>query len=695
MIKKIFLLFLLGLISTHKVSAQEATVLVINQIRGEETCCQPGNLQLIEMIKNNHLDNLPVGWAIRYDALKNKDLFINLQKNGELGLLLEVTPNLAKESGVIYKGKDDGSDWYYAKNAFLVGYAVADRKKIIDTLMASFKKEFGYYPQFTVAWMIDAWSLNYIDKTYSVKLHELTKEQYETDSYTLYGGIFNVPYYPSDSHPLIPGNIDTKLNLIIVRQTISDLLKNYGSGKSYFTSQPNDYLQNPDEHNFNYFQKLIEQSLSQNNPFRFALIGFENSFSWDKYGEEYIKQLKYISRLWDDKKLLLKKPSEYALDFIKNNPENKPFILKENFSPGVDLGVLWYFGKNYRARIIVKNNRVILDDLRSFLNIDDPYITNKAMLDYTYWIIPYLIDGSQMYTLSPEQTKELQRQKLLSDNTISDLETNPFGIILGEGQFNLIEDNLNVVINFKDKNSGKVNLLPDKISIDKNLNPSFNEPLNTSLDELSNYSEIKKIKFNKHYEFYLKPNNGHLELGWVADNIFVPLFNLTKENNNFVFQPTENNNLDILKPIFQPDKGNLSVDSNKSIFYWNNKEAIAARNPVRLFILPLNKLGRPTAVSDVKVNLSNNNGVKITFPSDYTYRITPWFIDITSENPQQINLSLLIDGVEVIKGEKIEFIADCRKKIRFCLTSAPQIIKYISAIVKEQKIKLFKSFDNL
>ncbi|EKE15071.1 MAG: hypothetical protein ACD_12C00162G0001, partial [uncultured bacterium] len=189
--KKILLTCLFLFLFPKQILAKEADFLIINQIRGGETCCQSGSLDLFQQIKNKkEINNLPFGWALRYDALSDSKYSESLDKNGELGLLLEITPNLASKSGVLYKGKPDGSDWYFAKNAFLIGYTQEERKKIIDTLFAEFKNKFGDYPHFTVAWMIDAWSLSYINNVYGVKLHELTKEQYETDSYTLDGGIF-------------------------------------------------------------------------------------------------------------------------------------------------------------------------------------------------------------------------------------------------------------------------------------------------------------------------------------------------------------------------------------------------------------------------------------------------------------------------------------------------------------------------
>ena len=64
-----------------------------------------------------------------------------------------------------------------------------------------------------------------------------------------------------------------KLLALILRQTISDIDKNYGSAKSYYTSQPNDYLGKSNSEGFNYFTKLIDIADSQYLGSKFAVMG--------------------------------------------------------------------------------------------------------------------------------------------------------------------------------------------------------------------------------------------------------------------------------------------------------------------------------------------------------------------------------------------------------------------------------------
>lgn len=671
MFKKLFFLTALFFLHTKVAFGYDPTVLVINQVRGNESCCLPGNSDLLIAINNDpDLNALPIGWALRYDVLENQKLTSIIPKSGEFGLLLEITPKLASDSGVVYKGNISGDDWYYAKNAFLVGYTRDERKKLLDKVFGKFKNTFEYYPKFTIAWMIDAWSLNYIHDKYGVGLHELTKEQVETDSYTLYGGIFNAPYYPSKKHPLIPGYED-QLDLIIIRQTISDLIYNYGSSKAYFTSQPNDYLENPKKASSEYFQQLVNDSINQNTH-KFAVIGFENSYPWKTYGNEYLNQLSFIKKLQQNGKIKVKKPTDFTNDFRKEQSKNSPFFLEKQFNSNSKEGVLWYFGKTYRARVMYKDEKLILDDLRLYSSITDPYYQTAAVSDYAYWIVPYLIDSSSQLSFDKH-----------------------FGIVLGEKKFKFIASNNAVNIEIDGSKKGIVTFEPDDIAIDRSLSPYLNITNPVTLQSLFDDSKRKKIVFDKNLDLVIDSSKDNINLGYFNNSKTTYLFKLENKSNYFNLIPLQENNLENLTPIFQPDRSILPVDSQKSIYYWNNTKAIAGRNPVRLFILPLNTIGRPTNVSKVEVLINQPDNIKIIYPDDYSFRVTPWFIDLFSDKPTNTTVSVLIDGVSVIENKSIEFIPNCRKEMNKCLTSVKMVIQYTVTILTEKKNQLLARIDNL
>lgn len=638
----------------------------------------PGNVELVERInQDDQLKNLPIGWALRFDAITNTKFQQYFSKDKNLGLLLEITPLLASESGVAYKGKSSGEDWYLARNAFLIGYRLDERKKLIDNAFSIFKRTFGYFPQFSVSWMIDAWSLSYINKVYGVSLHEITKEQFETDSYTLYGGIFNAPYYPSAGHPLIPGKENDMLPVVMVRQTISDLSYNYGTQKAFYTSQPNDYL-SEDLGEFEYFKKLVSTTLNQSSAHKFAVIGFENSYTEQKFQDEYIKQLIHLRKLSDEGKIRIIAPEDYASKHTNKFKYNQAFSLSSSIDrEAVD--VYWYFSAFYRARILKRGNKLILTDLRNYLSLKDHYADKPTDVDYAYWIVPYLIDGSQMFTKP-------------SNHVISnDIKGNSFGIVLGEGNFE--SEVADESLSFIDQASGnRIQFTPKFVSIDASFNLSFNSTIEKDLSTIMKGNQVVSIDFVRHPKFVAKYLDGELKLGWNVEGNDIFLFNVREENDRYLLYPQDKiKAIDLLVPIFAPDKSTLPFDLSHSIFYWHNQNAIAGRNPIRLFILPRNKYQRPVNVQKVQANITPENSVEITFPSDYSYRLTPWFIDMTADDAIEAKLSLKVNNQDVIKDTPISFYTDCKIEPKSCLKHPGQFIGYVRSIAEESlRAILFK-----
>ena len=125
-------------------------VIIIHQIRGQERCCQPGTRDMLVTI-NTHPDfqKLPLAWALRYDALMDQNMMQEVTRLPTIqspGILVEVTPQLASDSGVLYKGDRDGSNWNSPRNAYLIGYSIPERQKLIDTVFQAFFKHFFTIP---------------------------------------------------------------------------------------------------------------------------------------------------------------------------------------------------------------------------------------------------------------------------------------------------------------------------------------------------------------------------------------------------------------------------------------------------------------------------------------------------------------------------------------------------------------------
>jgi len=295
----------------------------------------------------------------------------------EIGCCPEIT------CGIQYTGTSE--TWFQAQNAFTIGYPIEARTMILDTLLAQYQKVFGTYPEVSSAWMIDTDSVNYLHDKYGILTHQITREQWGTDSYTLYGGPPHYPYPASRNWIMNPGySVDKPVT--IIRQTVTDPLYNYGDTSSSYTSQPNDYMRGG--RGIEYFKTLVDNAIRQKST-GFANIGLENSMD-GQYQEEYARQLEYIAKLQYENKLAVVFSDSVGMLF--QNQKINTYARTDG-----DRQAIWITTPQYRARIVRNNKEVSLTDLRLYSkDLKDPYSSRVAKHE-GYWVVPFLIDGSRWY----------------------------------------------------------------------------------------------------------------------------------------------------------------------------------------------------------------------------------------------------------------------------------------------------------
>lgn len=384
----------------QRTDLQPKFVLFVNQVRGEE-CCDPGTATTLDyQLKTLSGVNLPATFALRYDALNQKFLQIFEQhpQEHEMAAFLEITPSLAHDAQVLYAGT--AQDWYKAKYSYLIGYVPEDRVRLIDAYMEKFAATVGHFPKTTVAWMIDPLSLTYLAEKYGVTAHEITREQWGTDSYTLYGGPPHYPYHPSSNWALVPSQADDATMPVIFRQTVSDPLKNYGDFTSAFTSQPNDYLSGGND--FDYFKRLINQTLTQpGNEYAIAILGLENSMD-QSFQTEYAKQIEYIRSLAETNSNLKILTTEKLPNSI---PDNSPSVVSgADLSTNTQDQAWWITTDSYRLRLRFDGTNLMINDIRLYDDtLRDPYLDNSLALTNGAWIIPFLLDNSRIRIASTKR----------------------------------------------------------------------------------------------------------------------------------------------------------------------------------------------------------------------------------------------------------------------------------------------------
>lgn len=386
-----FCLVIFALLFTPQVLAKENSfVTVVNPIRGsdfwENKTQQPADAvkNEIEVLQKN---GVVASWLIRFDALNNADILarINLRPNDEKGIFLEITDSLTEAAGVAYPKSES---WHFAGSALLTGYTQEERVKIIDAAFNRFKEKFGYFPKSVGAWWIDSYSLSYMQKNYGITAALIVADQYSTDGYQVWGQYWSTPYYPSLRNALYPAQtLGNKIPVVITQWAARDPVNGYGKGveESTFSVQPNDYL---DYHNLStgYFSSLVD---IYTNPlfgqFGHLVVGLENSYSWDKYGQEFEKEIEILVKKENSGQIRLVTMSQFAGWYKDNFPALSPeHIISANDPLGSGKKAVWFMNPYYRIGWFYENPGSIIRDIRQYVEGEEEICYRKACKELNF-----------------------------------------------------------------------------------------------------------------------------------------------------------------------------------------------------------------------------------------------------------------------------------------------------------------------
>jgi len=629
-------------------AGQQHYTLIINQVRGADSF-DTGNVDFFHrQVDSLRVNKLTATFAIRYDTLNPTYLPLirrALTDKNEIGALLEITPALASDSNVAYRATTNTQ--YLSANAYLLGYSQQDRRKLIDTYMAAFKSSLGFYPRISVAWMIDAYSLQYLFDNYHITAHEITREQWNTDSSTLYGGPPHYPYYPSRNWALIPSTTSSSSMPLIIRQTITDPVENYGDFTDSHTSQPNDYARSGAS--FSYFEYLFNQAHNQNlNPYTFAVVGLENSMA-GQYQEAFIKQLEYISA-WQknnpDNQVMT------AFDFVGQNPKINAFPqIYEGATFGQPTSRAWWITTpSYRVRIRLDAGTLYISDIRVYdQGFTDPYLENPAK-DGAFWVVPFLIDGSRFlssdstyqYVLRPLPDGLIGRKSTWRKPTRIELKNNVSSVEITQLA---IQANGKTLVSF--------------------VNDWFEIP-DSAKFILDNSIAGQVVKYSGEMLSW-----GNF-IGLTFDHRGSVLW-ATPKSNASQFKSERETNFELLLPHLS----NESVDIAKSILYVNNRYSVFGRNPIRLIYYPVDSSGRPASMSPLP-RVATNVPAKINVGAQSWLNGSTW-IDISPEQPGEIKVDVRVGNSNLL--ETVYSAPDCKSQWLLCLSHPKYAWKYLHTIL--------------
>jgi len=608
--------------------------IILSQVRGPE-CCDRGSIRWFKEQQATLKDlGLTGNFALRYDALQNDDYLAaaKADSHNQYGALFEITPELAKAAEVTYKS--DPSRWYEAQNVYLIGYTQAERKKLIDTYMQTFADRFGGKPQFSSAWMIDAWSLAYLRKNYGILAHQITREQFGTDSYTLYGGPAHYPYYPSSNWALIPQPNNQAMPLII-RQTIMDPVYVYGDLTSSYTSQPNDYYLRKDT--TKYFLHLFNQAHTQPHAYTFALIGLENTMP-----EEV--QMEFATQLREVKNWQTSSPTNTTIsvaDFANWYNQHQTNITSYSGTAATDdtEQAWWVNTPRYRARVRWSEGTVALTDLRLYdPQFTDPYFTDTAK-SLGWLVVPFALDGSRYFAGSTDGAT-LKNDYL--KNRPSEV-GEPLSVVLATNvtQAQLQSTGTEKVLT---ANGHKlVTFTADTIELSTPPNLNTLADLPDPLHQLSWQTADQPAAWGFH----------------ITGSTLTPFVNYT--------------DLATLRTSFRsflfPEKQFEPLDDAKTFLHVNNKYAMAGRNPIRLILFPKNSSGEailiPSNPTVTTTRPVDEIAMQMQHQSDGSV-----LIELKNSQPMTTKVTITADGFT--KTVNVYFAPNCKEQKLYCITHPRQ-----------------------
>ncbi len=322
---------------------------------------------------------------LQYDALVKPE-YPALVKSGydvETGLWLEIVQPLVEEAGLTWRGRYPW-DWDIRVN-FLSAYTPDERVRLIDTAFHGFKRVFGAFPKVAGCWSIDAFSLDYIERTYGLSAFCLCKEQYGTDGITVWGGPYTGGYYPSKKNAAIPARTpENQIGIPLFRMLGPDPIDQYDLGlgapeedQKVCSLEPVYEFGGGDPDWVDWF--LRENYNGKALSLAYAQLGQENSFDWANISKGLPMQFEKLKEKVDTGEILLQTLGQTGEAFKREfalTPPNS--TCADTDAKNTGRKTAWYYSRYYRLNLMFEKNRAWIRDLQLYTDAyAEPHLLTK------------------------------------------------------------------------------------------------------------------------------------------------------------------------------------------------------------------------------------------------------------------------------------------------------------------------------
>ncbi len=307
-------------------------------------------------------------------------------------------------------------DKYKTKDFCIWMFSMEDKKSIVEDVFGKFYEKFGFYPESTGSYYMDADLINYIKERYpSVKCAVATcweegPKAYHTCNnswYTLMDGGPWAPWIPSKQNTHAPAaNEGEDSGIVAIPHLSRDLIACYDGNGSNFGTHPQNVLRgmiyDSKTWEYPYLYNLIDQyrSLAKyNNGYAYNMMfvgpGWMNKMGrWEAPYELLLKSYEdgcaYYGKLKKEGQLVDMTMSEFADHYRKKKSYTEPeCALWRDILYGSDKQLFWYCDPFMRACVNMDQGGAIVD-LRPYVaKLEWPVgIGTKHVQDASY---PFLI----------------------------------------------------------------------------------------------------------------------------------------------------------------------------------------------------------------------------------------------------------------------------------------------------------------
>jgi hypothetical protein len=370
---------------------------------------------LLEALRKEVELNLKYGFEntilLQYDALVDREMMAEALKSDksktEFGLWFEMSRPLNEAAGLPWKVKGRYKNWnwhWHINPGFLMAYTQAERKALIDAAFRRFKADFGYYPKSVGSWLLDSWSMDYMEKTYGVEGFCICREQDNTDAYGLRGGYSNGAYYPSKKN-MLSAAVDMKnaVKAPVFKMLTPCPIYNYGDAKTLYPTFPYSHAfpptmepgwvtgYRPDVVDW-FFRVYTEPKGLMN--LSYMQTGQENSFTWKLISRGLPMQCERIQKEVAAGRIILEKMCDTACAFKAAHKENCPQtqIALEDWS-GAGRKSVWYNSRFYRANLFLNEGKLHFRDIHKMADeFEEPFLNKVCTGWQALYYTPPVID---------------------------------------------------------------------------------------------------------------------------------------------------------------------------------------------------------------------------------------------------------------------------------------------------------------